>query len=163
MRNDGSLRWLITPHIALKAPDNDIDLTSKVLTPTNFSKTEDWPIGQHSATLLPNGDVMCLDNHNEPTVNANQSERYTRVTIFEADEQKMSTTKLWDYHTPDKRFAWYMSSAFMQENKVILSSYSTQQYSNEGNPITNNIVWEAQYQLLNFRGDIYRTYKIDIN
>ncbi|MCC8062191.1 MAG: aryl-sulfate sulfotransferase [Rikenellaceae bacterium] len=170
MRNQGVVKisrdthrviWMMTPHLFIG--DLVPECRDRLLTPLNFpNAAEEWNIGQHSCTLLPTGDVMIFDNHNEPYQDADPSARYSRIVSFKVDDAGRTIEKVWNFHTPDKKFSSYMGSAYLQSNGNVLGCWPVQQYTCEFIPGTDAIQWESSFLPRNTRCDIYRTYKIQL-
>lgn len=164
-RTTHELKWIITPHLELTASPG-IDLTNKVLRAVNFdgSNPDQWCIAQHTATILPNGDIMTFDNHNPIVGKPLERGRASHITQYRVDEKNMTISKVWDYAHPENKYAPFKSSAFMLENGNILGAWMPQEaFVCEIEPKTKKIVWQSDIKSVDASGIFsYRCYKIGL-
>jgi len=124
IRRDGSLVWLLAPHLGWNEPQSD-----KLLSAVNAAGTPyddsvqlgeaaagdptapefDWPFGQHSPTLLPNGDVLLFDNgcsrHFGPVTAS-----YSRAVIYRIDEAAMTVRQLGQFVLTKRESSYFVSN-----------------------------------------------------
>lgn len=157
--NKAGLVWWITPYYNV-GPDYRFSL----LSPTNFdgNVSENWNLGQHAASILPNGDIMMFDNHNEPIFDAKAERRISRVVVFRVNEDNMTVTKVNEWMTPQNDLSIYQSSAQMLLNGNVLSGWSTHKRVYETAYPDGRILFQGDFNPSNYRGDIYRFYKSNL-
>jgi len=126
IHRDGTLVWLLAPHKGWNAPQ-----LPKLLTAVNAAGTPygdavqagdaaagdpaapefDWPFGQHSPTLLRNGDVMLFDNgvsrHFGPTYAS-----YSRAVIYRIDEAAMTIRQVGQYALTKRESSYFVSDTY---------------------------------------------------
>lgn len=101
-RLSGNVEWILGSHELWNE-----DLQKYLLTPVDASGAEIditdinfWPYGQHTATILPNRNILMYDNGNlrgfykEDPKAQNQ---YTRVVEYKIDEENMTIEKVWEF------------------------------------------------------------------
>jgi arylsulfate sulfotransferase len=123
IRRDGSLVWLLAPHKGWNAPQ-----TSKLLTAVSATQMPyadpvqlgtqaagsagtpdfDWPFGQHSPTLLPNGDLMLFDNGASRHF-AGFCGSYSRSVIYRIDEAGMTVRQMGQFILSKSESSCYIS------------------------------------------------------
>lgn len=153
------LEWWITPPYGVGA-----DYQFALLRPTNFDAgvSENWNIGQHAASILPNGDIMMFDNHNEPIQGAQADKRISRVLVLRVDPVNRTVTKVNEWTTPKKEFTFYQSNALMLPNGNVLSGWAQQKRVYEVSYPEGRILFQGDFNPSNYRGDIYRFYKFNL-
>ncbi len=72
------------------------NLSTKLLSPHPEFTQDDWPIGQHSALVLPNGNIALFDNHRIENLFANE-DIPSRLVEYKIDETKKTISKVLDY------------------------------------------------------------------
>ena len=83
--------WILGDHI--KWENN---LSTKLLTPHHGFTQGDWPIGQHSALVLPDRNIVLFDNHRIENLFTNENIP-SRVVEYKIDETNKMISKVWDY------------------------------------------------------------------
>lgn len=153
------LVWWITPSYNVGA-----DYQFSLLTPTNFDGTvnENWCLGQHSASILENGDIMIFDNHNQPILGNEPSKRISRILVYRVNEVDKTVEHIYEWQTPKKEFTFYQSNAIMLPNERILSGWSQQKRVYETSYPDGKILFQGEFNPPTTRGDIYRFYKINL-
>ena len=93
-RETGRLKWLLGPH-----ENWGPDFQPYLLTPVGAPF--EWPYGQHSLMITPQGTLLIFDNGNHraspfdpPLANTNN---YSRAVEYAINEQTMEITQVWDY------------------------------------------------------------------
>lgn len=134
-----------------------------LLTPTNFENTpESWNLGQHSVSILPDGNIMVFDNHNEPLEDADDTKRISRAWTFSVDEDAMSIESVNEWNSPDSDFAWYMSCVYYHsESSSIVSGWSVQRMVYESSYPDGKLLFKADIDFDEF-GNTYRVYKLNM-
>ncbi len=153
------LVWWMTPHYNVAT-----DWEGYLLTPTNFvNDHEEWNIGQHTATILPNGDIMMFDNHNPPTEDADDAKRISRVLVMRVDENNMEIQKVHDWTTPDSGYSQYMSSAYYQNDmNSIVAGWATLRRAYEYDYESGTQLFQCDFNTINVTGSLYRYYKMNL-
>jgi arylsulfate sulfotransferase len=104
VRRDGTLVWLLAPHEGWKPPQSARLLTAVSASGAPYGEAVqlgneaagdptapefDWPFGQHSPALLPNGDLLLFDNgtsrHWGPPYAS-----FSRAVVYRIDEAAMT-------------------------------------------------------------------------
>jgi len=153
------LMWWLTPH------DSEIsaEFKSKLLTPTNFNDNDyfnSWNRGQHSASYLPNGDVMLFNNANKFRDMAGSLDGPSSIMVVRIDETNMTVTKIWEWFHPDRAFTRYMSNAIMLPNGNVLSAWAVQREVFEIAYPSREILFRATPTEQEGVEDFYRVYKM---
>ena len=102
-KNSSTVQWIIGAHeewpanlqqhllMPVDASGNALDITN-----INF-----WPYGQHSAKLLPNGNLMLFDNGNSrgfyKTDTPLSINEYSRAIEYQIDEVNMTIQIVWEF------------------------------------------------------------------
>lgn len=159
--NDHKLIWWLTPHF-----DVAEDWQKYLLEPTNFDKDDanNWNAGQHTASIMPNGDIMMYDNHNSPAENADNYVQQSRVWVVRVDEANMTVTEIHDWRTPDLSFCTFMSSAqYHEESNTVVSGWATTKKVYESSYPDGEFLFSAHFETVNTSGNnIYRFYKLHL-
>lgn len=110
---DNNLKWILAPHSGWgnAGLDGQSFATSDYLLtavdangnpyPENVQSGEvsaddfDWPVGQHSLNLLPNGHLLLFDNG--LFRNRQKIPQYSRAVEYAIDEEKKTITQVWQY------------------------------------------------------------------
>ncbi len=126
IRRDESLVWLLAPHKGWNEPQLD-----KLLTAVNAAGTPyddsvqlgdaaagdanapefDWPFGQHSPTLLPDGDLLLFDNGNSRHFGPTNAS-YSRAVVYRIDEAAMTVRQLGQYALTKRESSFYVSNTY---------------------------------------------------
>ena len=108
IHRDGTLVWLLAPHKGWNPPQTGKLLTAVSATQVpyadavqlgdqsagNASTPEfDWPFGQHSPALLPNGDLLLFDNGASRNF-AGFWGSFSRAVIYRIDEAAMTVRQI---------------------------------------------------------------------
>ncbi len=166
---NGELAWIISPHKNWRPEYRKHLLTpldkngNKITDPQVISGEKsapdfDWPWGQHTPVLLPNGHILVFDNGYarhfvaKPFMVPGQ---YSRVVEYEVDETNKTVRQIWAFGTgQDKWYAPAFSSVqYLPEtghvlfcpgmgNKLSNGSYGA--HIIEVDPKTNEIVFEVE-------------------
>ncbi len=105
---DGEVVWILGPHrgwgeeftpFLLTAVDSNGDpLPEDVQEGSAGTADFDWGWGQHTAALLPNGNLILFDNgfrrHFEPVA---PGSGFSRAVEYEIDEEEMTIRQVWEY------------------------------------------------------------------
>ena len=110
---DGSPRWFIGPHVGWTRAGFDGKgraTADYLLTAVNSTGTPyprdvqegrvsaadfEWPMGQHSVSLLPSGNVLVYDNGLRR--NFDPQPTYSRAVEYAVDEAAMTIRQVWQY------------------------------------------------------------------
>lgn len=101
-RSFGTLQWLISAHEGW-GPEHQPYLLTPVDesgSPIDISNINFWPYGQHSAILLPNGNVFVYDNGNNRGFykeNPKPENQYSRAVEYKVNEENMTVEKVWEF------------------------------------------------------------------
>lgn len=166
---NGELAWIIAPHknwrrdyqkYLLTPLDKDgYEITdSKVISGEKSSDTFDWPWGQHTPVIMPNGHILMFDNgycRNFISKSFSEPGQYSRIVEYEVDETNMTVRQVWEYGSErEDCYAAAMSSVqYLPETKHVLfcpgmgNKLSNGSYGGhiiEINPLTKEIVSEIE-------------------
>jgi arylsulfate sulfotransferase len=126
IRRDGTLVWLLAPHKAWNEPQ-----AGKLLTAVDASQTPyadavqlgtqaagtastpefDWPFGQHSPVLLPNGDLLLFDNGASRHFKGFCGS-FSRAVIYRIDEAAMTVRQMGQFILSKAESACYTSNTY---------------------------------------------------
>ncbi|MFI3331567.1 MAG: aryl-sulfate sulfotransferase [Rikenellaceae bacterium] len=170
--------WWLTPDYGFS---NESVWRDYLLTPVDSSgeplvdSLDWWNAGQHAATILPNGDIMMFDNHNESGTGDAYDENYTgdhsytlksRVWVVRIDEDNKTVQSICSWYSPNDDFSTYMSNAVYHSNaKTIVSGWATTDYVYETeysieSGTTGELLFSAYFDEANYTKDhTYRFYK----
>jgi arylsulfate sulfotransferase len=124
IRRDGSLVWLLAPHNGWNEPQS-----LKLLTAVNESGAPygqsvqlgdeaagdssdpefDWPFGQHSPSLLPNGDLLVFDNGCRRHFGS-PYDSYSRAVVYRIDEAAMTVRQIAQFALSRYESSFYVSN-----------------------------------------------------
>ena len=108
IRRDGTLVWLLAPHKGWNPPQSGKLLTAVSATQAPYADAVqlgnqsagdasapefDWPFGQHSPALLPNGDLLLFDNGASRNF-AGFFGSFSRAVIYRIDEAAMTVRQI---------------------------------------------------------------------
>ncbi|MBN2575547.1 MAG: aryl-sulfate sulfotransferase [Deltaproteobacteria bacterium] len=125
LRRDGTLVWLLAPHKGWKEPQAGKLLTAVSATQepyadavqlgtqaagTAASPEFDWPFGQHTPTLLPNGDLLIFDNGASRHFTG-ACGSFSRAVIYRIDEAAMTVRQVAQFLLKKAESSCYSSSA----------------------------------------------------
>lgn len=126
LRRDGSLVWLLAPHEGWNEPQLGKLLTAVDAAGVPYDEAVqlgdeaagdpaapefDWPFGQHSPALLPNGDLLLFDNgcsrHWGPLYAS-----YSRAVIYRIDEAAMTIRQIGQFALTSQESSYYVSNTY---------------------------------------------------
>ena len=169
-RRDGTLVWLLAPHKGWQDPQTQKLLTavSETLAPyadavqlgnqaagTASAPEFDWPYGQHSPVLLPNGDLLLFDNgasrHFEGFCNG-----FSRAVIYRIDEAAMTVRQVAQYILSKIDSSCYCSNTYQlpltgnvfiqpagTNNSIAVAREVTVQVATDGTLAFDQVVFDA--------------------
>jgi arylsulfate sulfotransferase len=126
IRRDGTLVWLLAPHKGWNEPQSGKLLTavSATLEPyadavqlgdqaagTASTPEFDWPFGQHSPTLLPNGDLLLFDNGASRHFSGFCGS-FSRAVIYRVDEAAMTVRQIGQFILSESESSCYCSNTY---------------------------------------------------
>jgi arylsulfate sulfotransferase len=170
IRRDGTLVWLLAPHEGWEDPQAQKLLTavSGTLQPyadavqlgtqaagTASTPSFDWPFGQHSPVLLPNGDLMVFDNgasrHFGGFCNS-----FSRAVIYRIDEAAMTVRQMAQYVLSKTDSSCYCSNTYQlpltgnvfiqpagTNNSIAVAREVTAQVAEDGTLAFDQVVFDA--------------------
>lgn len=166
---NGELAWIISPHKKWRPEFEKYLLTpldksgnkitdQQILSGEKCSPDFDWPWGQHTPVIMPNGHILVFDNgyaRNFIAKSYTEPGQYSRIVEYEVDETNKTVRQVWDYGIERKDcYAAAMSSVqYLPQTKHVLFSpgmgnkLSNGSYGGhliEINPQTNEIVFEME-------------------
>jgi len=123
VRRDGSLIWLLAPHKGWNPPQLQKLLTAVDAAGMPYGDAVqagdaaagdpaapdfDWPFGQHSPTLLRNGDLLLFDNgysrHFGPPYAS-----YSRAVVYRIDETAMTIRQMGQFILTKRESSYFVS------------------------------------------------------
>ena len=174
IRRDGSLVWVLAPHKGWIEPQS-----LKLLTAVNESGAPydesvqlgeeaagdssdpefDWFFGQHSPSLLPNGDLMLFDNG----CSRHWGDPYasnSRAVIYRIDEAAMTVRQITQFALSKSESAYYVSNTHQLPvtgniliqpggsawNPAVFKEVATQ-IADDGTIVFDTVVFEAALDL----------------
>lgn len=166
---NGELAWVIAPHknwrrdyqkyllTPLDKEGNEIT-DSKVISGEKSSDAFDWPWGQHTPVIMPNGHILMFDNgycRNFISKAFTEPGQYSRIVEYEVDETNRTVRQVWEYgREREDCYAAAMSSVqYLPETKHVLfcpgmgNKLSNGSYGGhiiEINPLTKEIISEIE-------------------
>jgi len=126
LRRDGTLVWLLAPHKGWKAPQSDKLLTAVSATQEPYADAVqlgneaagtaatpefDWPFGQHSPALLPNGDLLLFDNGASRHFKG-YCGSFSRAVSYRIDEAAMTVQQIEQSILSKSESACYCSNTY---------------------------------------------------
>lgn len=126
--DDGQVKWILGNHNHWKPR-----FKKYLLTPENFDTSnhvdQDWTYHQHTASVMPNGDILVYDNGADrpgfPKDSiGNPDGGYARVVRYRVDEEKMTVRKVWQYTDYPNRGSISRGGVFLLANDYMLIGYS---------------------------------------
>lgn len=166
---NGELAWIISPHknwrpeyskFLLKPLDkNGNEITDPQIISGDKSSTDfDWPWGQHTPVIMPNGHILVFDNgyaRNYIPKPFTEPGQYSRIVEYEVDETNRTVKQVWSYGSErEDCYAAAMSSVqYLPGKKHVLfcpgmgNKLSNGTYGGhiiEIDPQTNEIVFEME-------------------
>lgn len=170
IRRDGALVWLLAPHKGWNAPHS-----SKLLTAVDAGQTPyadavqlgtqaagtasspefDWPFGQHSPVLLPNGDLLLFDNGASRHFKGFCGS-FSRAVIYRIDEAAMTVRQVGQFILGKSESACYTSNTYrlpatgnlflepgFTNNKIAVAKEVTTQVAADGTLAFDKVVFDA--------------------
>ncbi|MBN2191198.1 MAG: aryl-sulfate sulfotransferase, partial [Polyangiaceae bacterium] len=126
IRRDGTLVWLLAPHEGWNEPQSQKLLTAVDASGTPYGESVqlgnepagdpsapefDWPFGQHSPALLPNGDLLLFDNgcsrHWGPPYAS-----FSRAVVYHIDEAAMTVRQMGQYVLSRSESSFFVSNTY---------------------------------------------------
>jgi arylsulfate sulfotransferase len=126
IRRDGTLVWLLAPHNGWNEPQSSKLLTAVAASHTPYadavqlgtqaagtasSPDFDWPFGQHSPVLLPNGDLLLFDNGASRHFKGFCGS-FSRAVIYRIDEAAMTVRQVGQFVLGKSESACYTSNTY---------------------------------------------------
>lgn len=139
---DNGLQWILAGHQGWGQSGNGEDLNNYLLTAVDANGTPyenavqlgtentmdfGWTFGQHSAEVLPNGNIIAFDNGSKRNYSTEQE--YSRGVEFSIDKDAMTTQQIWTYGE-DRNVYFYsqyegdMDVLPMTNNRLMVSAKS---------------------------------------
>jgi hypothetical protein len=118
----GKLIWMLAPHRGWNNPQKEKLLTAVDANGNPYSAdvqdggavasdgTFDWTWGQHSPTLLPNGDILVFDNGDSRQFIGGWT--YSRAVIYRVDETNKTVRQIWHYDLARGQSSAYVSNTY---------------------------------------------------
>jgi arylsulfate sulfotransferase len=175
IRRDGTLVWLLAPHKGWNEPQSGKLLTavSATLDPyadavqlgdqaagTASTPEFDWPFGQHSPTLLPNGDLLLFDNGASRHFSGFCGS-FSRAVIYRVDEAAMTVRQIGQFIFSKSESSCYCSNThrlpvtgniFIQPaltgSDTAVAKEVTTQVADDGTITFDKVVFEATLSLV---------------
>lgn len=123
----------------------------------NFTFVND-PLGgfscQHGARVLPNGDILMLDDGN------GHDPKQSRAVEYALDTTKMTATLVWSSEDTPPLFTTILGYAQRLTNGNTLITYGQALQVQEVDPTGKNILWDLTDPQVNDFG-VYRAYRLD--
>ncbi|MGI6330021.1 MAG: aryl-sulfate sulfotransferase [Bacilli bacterium] len=149
---------------------------------TPISEEFEWQWAQHSAKVLPNGDIFVLDNGNNRSKIKDEyilaKDNYTRGVIYHVDPEKMEIEQLWQYgkERGSDFYSPYISNVvYYEDNHYLVHSGGIGKLNGEATNVPAAMVPEAEttsitVELLNdevifeleLPGHFYRAAKLNL-
>lgn len=165
----GELAWVIAPHknwrpayqkylLAPLDKDGNKITDPQVISGEKSSEAFDWPWGQHTPVIMPNGHILVFDNgygRNFVTKLYTEPGQYSRAVEYEVDETNRTVRQVWEYgrDRADCYAAAMSSVQYLPETKHILfcpgmgnklSDGSFGGHVIEVDPLTKEVVFEME-------------------
>jgi len=124
LRRDGSLVWLLAPHKGWNEPQAQKLLTAVSASGAPYAEAVqlgtqaaggtttpefDWPFGQHSPALLPNGDLLLFDNGASRHFKG-YCGSFSRAVIYRVDEAAMTVRQIGQFILSKSESSCYCSN-----------------------------------------------------
>jgi arylsulfate sulfotransferase len=124
IRRDGSLVWLLAPHEGWNEPESEKLLTAVSASGAPYDESVqlgnegagdpaapefDWPFGQHSPALLPNGDLLLFDNGCSRHWGSPYAS-YSRAVIYRIDEAAMTVRQMGQFVLTKRESSYFVSN-----------------------------------------------------
>lgn len=107
----GELAWVIAPHknwrpeyrkylLTPLDKDGNVVTDPQVVSGEKSSEAFDWPWGQHTPVIMPNGHILVFDNgygRNFVTKLFTEPGQYSRAVEYEVDETNRTVGQVWEY------------------------------------------------------------------
>ena len=170
IRRDGTLVWLLAPHKGWRAPQSGKLLTAVSATLAPYSDSVqlgsqaagtastpefDWPFGQHSPALLPNGDLLLFDNGASRHFSG-YCGSFSRAVIYRIDEAAMTVRQMGQFILSKSESSCYISNThllpatgniFIQPggpgNNIAVAKEVTTQIADDGTIAFDKVVFDA--------------------
>jgi arylsulfate sulfotransferase len=124
LRRDGTLVWLLAPHQGWNPPQSGKLLTAVDATQAPYAESVqlgkqaagsasmpefDWPFGQHSPALLPNGDLLLFDNGATRHFSGGCGS-FSRAVIYRIDQAAMTVRQIGQFILNQAESSCYISN-----------------------------------------------------
>jgi arylsulfate sulfotransferase len=124
IRRDGTLVWLLAPHKGWNSPQSQKLLTAVSASGAPYADSVqlgnqaaggatnpefDWPFGQHSPALLPNGDLLIFDNGASRHFKG-YCGSFSRAVIYRIDEAAMTVRQIGQFILSKAESSCYCSN-----------------------------------------------------
>lgn len=151
--------WWMTPHY-----DVAEEWQKYLLEPTNFENVpENWNLGQHSVSILPNGDIMMFDNHNEPLESADASYRKSRVWVVRVDDENLTIEHVNEWYDSSNTYCSSMSCAYYHDDtSTAVSAWSVLRSVYEVSYPDGKQLFKGEFKTTNTTASVYRIYKFNM-
>ncbi len=126
LRRDATLVWLLAPHEGWNEPQSRRLLTAVNADGAPYDEPVqlgreaagdpaapefDWPFGQHSPVLLPNGDLLLFDNGCSRHFRSPYGS-YSRAVIYRIDEAAMTVRQIAQHVLSRSESAFFVSNTY---------------------------------------------------
>jgi len=159
MRRDGSLVWLLAPHKGWNEPHAQKLLTAVDATQSPYDEAVQlgdeaagdplapefgWAFGQHSPTLLPNGDLLLFDNGSSRHWGAICGS-LSRAVVYRIDEVAMSVRQMGQFILSKPESSCFVSNTHLLPETGNLFIQPGSAYFDTGRSIT--VVQEVETRI----------------
>jgi arylsulfate sulfotransferase len=174
LRRDGTLVWLLAPHKGWNAPQSAKLLTAVSAAGTPYGESVqlgdeaseagttpefDWPFGQHSPALLPNGDLLLFDNgcsrHFGPPYAS-----FSRAVVYRIDEAALTIRQVAQFVLTRAESSYFISNTHrlpvtgniliqpgVNSRRAALVKEVTTQVAGDGTITFDRVVFDAAIDL----------------
>jgi len=159
IRRDGSLVWLLAPHEGWNEPEAQKLLTAVDATQTPYDEAVQlgseaagdalapefgWAFGQHSPTLLPNGDLLLFDNGSSRHFGAICGS-LSRAVVYRIDETAMTVRQMGQFILSKPESSCFVSNTHLLPETGNLFIQPGSAYFDTGRSLT--VVQEVATQI----------------
>jgi len=174
IRRDGTLVWLLAPHKGWNAPQTSKLLTAVSATGSPYADAVqlgnqaagdastpefDWPFGQHSPVLLPNGDLLLFDNGASRHFKGFCGS-FSRSVIYRIDEAAMTIRQIGQFIFSKSESSCYSSNThqvlvkgniFIQPaaaaNNLAIAKEITTKVADDGTIAFDKVIFDASLNM----------------
>ncbi|MBN1608303.1 MAG: aryl-sulfate sulfotransferase, partial [Polyangiaceae bacterium] len=175
IRRDGTLVWLLAPHKGWNEPQSAKLLTAVSATSEPYADSVqlgdqaagtastpefDWPFGQHSPSLLPNGDLLLFDNGASRHFSGFCGS-FSRAVIYRVDEAAMTVRQIGQFVFSKSESSCYCSNTHqlpvtgniliqpgLTSSTTAVAKEVTTQVADDGTISFDQVVFEATLSLV---------------